>query len=157
FADAGVPAAAITSSTDHAGRAAAISGLMNGDLKILFTVDLFNEGVDLPTVDTILMLRPTQSATIFLQQLGRRLRRADNKACLVVLDFIGAQHAQFRSDLRYRPLTGAPRRGLARDVEHGFPPLPAGCHIELDSVAQHIVLTNLRRNLTVRRQDLANE
>jgi superfamily II DNA or RNA helicase/HKD family nuclease len=157
FADAGVPAAAVTSSTDHAGRAAAMAGLMSGDLKILFTVDLFNEGVDLPAVDTILMLRPTQSATVFLQQLGRGLRRADNKACLVVLDFIGAQHAQFRFDLRYRALTGATRRGLARDVELGFPTLPAGCHIQLDSVAQHIVLANLRRSLTVRRQDLASE
>ena len=115
---------------------------------MLFTVDLFNEGVDLPMVDTILLLRPTESATIFLQQLGRGLRLADDKPCLTVLDFIGAQHA----GVPLRPaLPGADRRsrrGLQRDVEQGFPTLPAGCHIELDRVAKEIVLANIKQSLT---------
>ena len=106
---------------------------------MLFTVDLFNEGIDLPTIDTVLFLRPTESATVFLQQLGRGLRLAEDKPCLTVLDFIGAQHQEFRFDLRFRALTGSSRRGLADDVEHGFPTLPAGCHIELDRVAAQIV------------------
>jgi superfamily II DNA or RNA helicase/HKD family nuclease len=157
FINAGVPARAVTSTTDTAGRLAAVNALKNGELKVLFTVDLFNEGVDLPMVDTILLLRPTQSATIFLQQLGRGLRLADNKPCLVVLDFIGAQHAEFRFDLRYRALTGVSRRALARDVEQDFPTLPAGCHIELDRVAKDVVLRNLRRTLRMRTGDLAKE
>jgi superfamily II DNA or RNA helicase len=80
---------------------------------VLFTVDLFNEGIDLPMVDTILMLRPTESATIFLQQLGRGLRLDDDKPCLTVLDFIGGQNANFRFDLRWRALTGV-SRGASR-------------------------------------------
>jgi type I site-specific restriction endonuclease len=67
----------------------AIAKLKNGELKVLFTVDMFNEGVDIPAVDTVLFLRPTQSPTIFLQQLGRGLRKAKNKTHLTVLDFIG--------------------------------------------------------------------
>src|SRR5262247_1092058 len=106
-----------------------MTALASGSLRILFTVDLFNEGVDLPGVDTILLLRPTQSATVFLQQLGRGLRLADGKAYLTVLDFIGAQHAEFRFDLRYRALTGTSRRALADEVEADFPTLPPGCHI----------------------------
>jgi len=157
FKKAGVPAVALTSRIDRATQREAIEQLKLGTIKILFTVDLFNEGVDLPTVDTILLLRPTESATIFLQQLGRGLRLADDKPCLTVLDFIGAQHAEFRFDLRYRALTGASRRGLARDIERDFPTLPAGCHIHLDRVAKSLVLKNLQAALTVRRPDLVKE
>ena len=157
FTRAGIPARALTSRDDSIGRHQAIEHLKRGELKVLFTVDLFNEGVDLPTVDTILMLRPTESATVFLQQLGRGLRLADDKACLTVLDFIGAQNGQFRFDLRYRALTGATRRGLVRDVEHEFPTLPAGCHIQLDRVAKDIVLGNIRAALRMHRKDLVAE
>jgi superfamily II DNA or RNA helicase len=90
FAAAGIPSQAITSTTGSAERKAALDALRGGRINVLFTVDLFNEGIDLPTVDTALFLRPTESATVFLQQLGRGLRLAEGKACLTVLDFIGA-------------------------------------------------------------------
>jgi superfamily II DNA or RNA helicase len=157
FNRVGIPARALTSDVDLVERHAAIEDLKRGELKILFTVDLFNEGVDLPTVDTILLLRPTESATIFLQQLGRGLRLADDKPCLTVLDFIGAQNGQFRFDLRYRALTGSSRRGVVRDVDHDFPTLPAGCHIHLDRVAKRIVLDNVRSALKLARKDLVSE
>ncbi|HEX6869560.1 MAG TPA: DUF3427 domain-containing protein [Micromonosporaceae bacterium] len=157
FNAAGVSARAVTASSDAPARAAAINSLERGEVRILFTVDLFNEGVDLPTVDTILLLRPTQSATIFLQQLGRGLRQADGKACLVVLDFIGAQHAEFRFDLRYRALTGVTRRGLVEAIEQDFPTLPAGCHIELDLFAKDIVLANVKNALRLQGPALARE
>ena len=67
----------------------AIDKLKNNELKVLFTVDMFNEGVDIPSIDSVLFLRPTESPTIFLQQLGRGLRIAENKEYLTVLDFIG--------------------------------------------------------------------
>lgn len=70
-------------------RSEAIAKLKSNELKILFTVDMFNEGVDIPSIDTVLFLRPTQSQTIFLQQLGRGLRKSENKTHLKVLDFIG--------------------------------------------------------------------
>ncbi|MCV2488243.1 DUF3427 domain-containing protein [Geodermatophilus sp. YIM 151500] len=111
----------------------------------------------MPTVDTVLFLRPTESATVFLQQLGRGLRLAEDKACLTVLDFIGAQHREFRFDLRFRELTGSSRRGLQRDVEAGFPTLPAGCHIELDRVAQQVVIDSIKQSLTVSWKGLVSE
>lgn len=104
FREAGIAASAITSRTAPADRRAGLAALRSRNLNILFTVDLFNEGVDVPEIDTVLFLRPTESATVFLQQLGRGLRLADDKPCLTVLDFIANQTATFRFDLRYRAL-----------------------------------------------------
>jgi superfamily II DNA or RNA helicase/HKD family nuclease len=153
----GIPALAVTSRTPRDERRAALSALSRRDVNILFTVDLFNEGIDLPEIDTVLFLRPTESATVFLQQLGRGLRLADDKPCLTVLDFIGQQHAEFRFDLRFRALTGVTRRALARQLERGFPTLPPGCHIDLDRVSSEIVLQNLRSALRVDWEGLAAE
>ncbi|SDY69209.1 Superfamily II DNA or RNA helicase [Micromonospora pattaloongensis] len=157
FRREGIAAQAVTSRPGGVDRRAAVEALAAGRVQALCTVDLFNEGVDLPTVDTILLLRPTESATIFLQQLGRGLRLADDKPCLTVLDFIGAQHAEFRFDLRFRALTGTSRRALAHAVADDFPTLPSGCHIELDRVAKDVVLANLQSALTTRTRDLVAE
>ncbi|MEQ4300914.1 DUF3427 domain-containing protein [Plantactinospora sp. B6F1] len=147
FSRSGVPSAAVTSRLDADQRRRLLDRFRRGELRVLFTVDLFNEGVDLPMVDTILMLRPTESATIFLQQLGRGLRLDEGKACLTVLDLIGGQHTNFRFDLRWRALTGVSRRALTQAVADDFPHLPSGCHIELDRVAKDIILANLRAAL----------
>ncbi|MCW3839162.1 DUF3427 domain-containing protein [Micromonospora yasonensis] len=141
----GVSSAAVTSDVDRPAQHGLLRDFKAGKLRVLFTVDLFNEGVDLPMVDTIFLLRPTESATIFLQQLGRGLRLDDDKPCLTVLDFIGGQHANFRFDLRWRALTGVSRREVYDAVEQDFPMLPSGCHIELDRVAKAVVLRNLER------------
>ncbi|GAY07453.1 DNA/RNA helicase of DEAD/DEAH box family [Pseudonocardia sp. N23] len=154
FRNAGIPSLAVSGRTSQADRAEALRRLGARDVNCLFTVDLFNEGLDLPQVDTILMLRPTQSATIFLQQLGRGLRRAPDKAVLTALDFIGQQRREFRFDVRYRALTGSSRRGLADDIEQLFPFLPSGSALVLDRVAQRIVLDNVRRQLRFTRNDL---
>ena len=145
----GIPAMAVTSRTPSDQRRAALTALRNREVNVLFTVDLFNEGIDVPEIDTVLFLRPTESATVFLQQLGRGLRLADDKPCLTVLDFIGQQHAEFRFDLRFRALTGVTRRALAQQFERGFPTLPPGCVIDLDRVSSEIVLRNLRAALRV--------
>ncbi len=157
FTAAGIAGRAVTATTSSTDRSAALAALRDGAVQVLFTVDLFNEGIDLPTVDTVLFLRPTESATVFLQQLGRGLRLAEGKACLTVLDFIGAQHRDFRFDLRYRALTGVTRRRLVREIQDGFPTLPAGCHVELDRVAAEVVLENVRRALDVRWPGLVAE
>ncbi|MET3203968.1 UNVERIFIED_ORG: superfamily II DNA or RNA helicase [Arthrobacter sp. UYEF13] len=118
---AGIASVAVDGSTDDADRAAALERLRRREINCIFAVDRFIEGLDLPQVDTILMLRPTQSATIFLQQLGRGLRRAEGKAVLTVMDFIGQQRREFRFDLRYRALTGYGRKELEKAVENEFP------------------------------------
>lgn len=109
----------------------------------MFAVDLFNEGVDLPEVDTLLLLRPTQSVTVFVQQLGRGLRWSPDKPVLTVLDFIGQHRREYRVDLRLRALTGSPRGRLERDIEEGFPYLPSGSQLVLDRVSRQLVLASV--------------
>jgi superfamily II DNA or RNA helicase/HKD family nuclease len=147
FSRAKIPSLAVSADTPAAERAEALRRLLAREINCLFAVDLFNEGVDLPQVDTVLFLRPTQSPTVFLQQLGRGLRRAPDKAVLTVLDFIGQHRREFRFDVRYRALTGGSRRALLHDLEHGFPFLPSGSQMILDRVAHRIVLENVRRQL----------
>ncbi|MDT4987931.1 MAG: hypothetical protein QOI74_2025 [Micromonosporaceae bacterium] len=144
FQELGVVAVAVWGETPDADRRSAIRDLREGKVQVIFSVDLFNEGVDVPSVDTVLMLRPTQSATLFLQQLGRGLRTAQDKTLCTVLDFVGMHHREFRFDQRYRALVGGSRRDLERAVTEGFPFLPAGCHMELDRVARDIVLRSVR-------------
>jgi len=154
FTAAGIPSAAVTGRTAADDRDSALRRLRDGELSCLFAVDVFNEGLDVPSVDTVLLLRPTQSATVFLQQLGRGLRRAPGKAVLTVLDFIGQHRREFRFDLRYRALTGSSRSGVVRDVEEGFPFLPSGSAMVLDAVAREIVLDNVRSRVRLPRRAL---
>ena len=147
FNRAGIRAVAVTSRTPSDDRRQATRDLGAGDVQILFTVDLFNEGIDIPAIDVVLMLRPTESATIFLQQLGRGLRKSAGKDVLTVLDFVGYQNKEFRFDQRFRRLLGCTRRELERDIITGFPYLPAGSRISLDPIAREIVLDNVRNAL----------
>jgi superfamily II DNA or RNA helicase/HKD family nuclease len=147
FRRAGIEALAVSGETPWEERRAALLRLQHGDLRVLFSVDLFNEGVDLPDVDTLLFLRPTESATLFLQQLGRGLRRREDKPCCTVLDFIGSASRKFRFDLRFRAIVGGTRRHVERQIQQGFPSLPSGCAIVLDRASQQAVLENVRRQL----------
>jgi hypothetical protein len=157
FREAGIPALAVSGQTPGDERQDALVALRSRELNVLFAADLFNEGVDLPEVDTVLFLRPTQSATVFLQQLGRGLRRAPGKAVLTALDFIGQHRREYRFDVRYRALTGVGRAALERQVEQGFPFLPSGSQLVLDQVAQQIVLDSVRQQLRLTRKGLAAE
>ena len=150
FSEVGIAADAVWADSSAEERAAALRRLRDGTLRVLFSVDLFNEGVDVPLVDTLLLLRPTDSPTLYLQQLGRGLRRADGKRVCTVLDFVGQHRREFRFDRRLRALLGGTRKDLERQVEQGFPFLPAGCHMELDPVASQIVLRNIRESLPSR-------
>lgn len=150
FNEAGVRSTAVWADTPDAERAAALQDLRQGRTNVVFSVDLFNEGVDVPAVDTVLFLRPTDSPTLFLQQLGRGLRRAPGKTVCTVLDFVGQHRKEFRYDRRFRALLGGTRRDLERQIADGFPFLPAGCHMELDRVASRIVLENVRQAVPAR-------
>jgi superfamily II DNA or RNA helicase/HKD family nuclease len=143
----GIPAAAVHGGTRAAERAEAPRRLRERDVNVLCTCDLYNEGVDLPFVDTLLFLRPTASATVFLQQLGRGLRLSIGKQSCLVLDFIGHHRADFRFDDLYTALLDVPRAKLEGAVRDGFPYLPSGCVLELDAVARETVLASLKRVL----------
>ena len=157
FNRAGLRAQALSGQTPAAERKAALDGLTSGAVQVLFTVDLFNEGLDIPGIDTLLLLRPTSSATVFLQQLGRGLRISPGKAVLTVLDFIGYQRREFRFEARFGALTGYTRTALQRTASQDFPFLPAGCQIVLDRVSKEIVLDNVRQQLSSTVRGLANE
>ncbi len=150
FNRAGITARAVSANSPTSERDDALRALASGEVQILFSVDLFNEGIDVPAIDVVLMLRPTESATVFLQQLGRGLRRSHGKDVLTVFDFVGHQTKTFRFDLRYRRMLGRTRREIERDVDQDFPYLPAGCQVRLDPVAKKIVLDNIRTALPTR-------
>lgn len=147
FTDAGIPSLAVHGGSDRDTRDQAPGKLRARDVNVLFTCDLYNEGVDLPFVDTLLLLRPTSSATLFLQQLGRGLRIAHGKESCLVLDFIGQHREDFRFDKPLSALTGISRGALQSAVDQGFPTLPSGCHLSLDRVARDQILQSLKRTL----------
>ena len=145
FSEAGIPSIAVWSDTSADDRANALKDLRAMRVNAIFSVDLFNEGVDVPAVDTLLMLRPTDSPVLFLQQLGRGLRLHAGKSHCLVLDFVGQHRKEFRFDRRFRALLGGSRTDLVSQIRNGFPFLPAGCHMELDRIAQERVLVNIRQ------------
>ena len=146
---AGLPAACVVGTTASNDRRRAPQRLLSGEVCALVTVDLYNEGIDLPMVDTLLLLRPTQSPVLFQQQIGRGLRLAPGKDSCLVLDFFGQHRADFRFDRLLSSLTGLSRRELVDSVENGFGSLPPGCHIHLQRQTREQVLQGLRA-LTVR-------
>jgi superfamily II DNA or RNA helicase/HKD family nuclease len=157
FEDAGIPAAAITSESPWEARAAAPTMLREREVNIVFTVDLFNEGVDIPEVDCVLFLRPTESSTVFLQQLGRGLRLDTGKTNCLVLDFIGNQRREFRFDQRFGALFGGTRQQVIREIETGITRLPGNCYFHLDKEARKIILENLKARLRATRARMTAE
>lgn len=141
----GIPAAAVHGKTGDEERARVRRRLERGEIAVVCACDLYNEGVDLPFVDVLLFLRPTTSATLFLQQLGRGLRLHPDKTSCLVLDFVGQHRAEFRFESLYSAMTGVPRARLRRAVEEGFPFLPSGSVLQLDRVVRDQVLASLKR------------
>lgn len=144
FSEAGLTSIALTGDDSGEVRDQALQRLRAGEIRCVFSVEVLGEGVDVPDVDTVMLLRPTASATVFTQQLGRGLRRARDKSSLTVIDLIGQQHREFRFDDRLRAILD-PRRGkMIKQVEDDFPFLPAGCAVDLDRQSREIILDNLR-------------
>ncbi|WP_040787553.1 DUF3427 domain-containing protein [Massilia niastensis] len=145
FNKAGFPALCLTGQSTQAEREAAPLALAKGEICVLVTVDLFNEGVDIPVVDTLLLLRPTQSPVLFQQQIGRGLRLSNGKESCLILDFVGQHSTNFRFDHLLGQITGLSRRQLIEGVENGFSQLPTGCYIQLQQCSREQILNNLRR------------
>ena len=157
FNRAGLPTLCVHGNTAPDERARARERLESGEVCALVTVDLYNEGVDLPTVDTLILLRPTQSPVLFQQQLGRGLRLHPGKESCLVLDFVGQHNAEFRYDRLISTITGQSRRELINSLEHEFSTLPAGCHIQLQHQVRERVLASLRSHVQHRWRYLKTE
>jgi len=131
--------------------------LSSGEVNVLCTCDLYNEGIDIPDVDTLLFLRPTQSPVVFQQQLGRGLRLANGKESCVVIDLVGRYRKDFRFDRLLGIMTGLPRQRLLDEVEKGFSHLPPGCHIQVDRIARERILESLKEACNNSWRNLAKE
>jgi superfamily II DNA or RNA helicase/HKD family nuclease len=157
FTASGIASTHVSGQSTAVEREGALRDLRTGAINALFSVDVFNEGLDIPDVDTVLLLRPTESPVVFMQQIGRGLRRTSNKDGLTILDFIGQQHRRFRYAERLASLTGLTGRRLQDEVEAGFPYLPAGCSMTLDRQSQQLILENLRTAAHGRRSELVEQ
>ncbi|MFT6908323.1 MAG: superfamily II DNA or RNA helicase [Oleiphilaceae bacterium] len=147
----GIKADILTSDNSHE-RQQKQQAIRSGEINVLCVVDIFNEGVDIPEVDTLLFLRPTESLTIFLQQLGRGLRIAEGKECCTVLDFVGNSRPEYDFANKFRALVGKSNRAISDEIKQGFPHVPLGCRIELTKHTQEMVLRNIRQaSLTLNR------
>ncbi|WP_170337756.1 DUF3427 domain-containing protein [Ruegeria arenilitoris] len=145
FRDAGLRAVAVHSGASSAPRTSSLAALGRGEIDILFAVDMFNEGVDVPEIGTVLMLRPTESAIIWLQQLGRGLRRVEGKV-LQVIDYIG-NHRSFLTKVATLLRAGAGDRSISTKLEAlqaGEFHLPPGCEVTYELEVIDILQSLLR-------------
>lgn len=156
FSACGIPSLALHGDSSKDERRSAKDKLVRQEIRFIFTVDLYNEGVDIPEVNTILFLRPTESLTIFMQQLGRGLRLCDGKSVLTVLDFIGQQHANYSFENKFKSLIDKSQYSIAKEALGGFMHLPLGCSIQFEKVAMQTVLKNLQ-SLTMNKRHLLNK
>ena len=140
----GFNAQSLTSDTPTEQRKQLANQLREGSIHYLCVVDIFNEGVDIPEVDTVLFLRPTDSLTIFLQQLGRGLRLSVGKTELTVLDFVAQANRKYDFASRFRALTLNPEKNIKRQIEEGFTFLPHGCSIVMEKKARQYILDNIQ-------------
>ena len=143
FNEKNIPSVAISSKCSVEERESARLGLVNGIYKFAFVVDLYNEGVDIPEINTILFLRPTDSTTVFLQQLGRGLRLSENKECLTVLDYVGQAHKNYNFYEKFSTISKSKGKVLESEIKSGFITLPKGCHIHMEKQAKEYILKNI--------------
>lgn len=154
FVLSNIPSDVLTSESSKEHRDSIISKLKKKEINYLFVVDIFNEGIDIPEIDTILFLRPTESLTVFLQQLGRGLRLSEGKSCLTVLDFVGNSRPEYDFELKFRALIGKTNSSTIDEIEKDFPRLPLGCSIILEKKAKEFILSNIRSATQLSRLNL---
>jgi len=153
FNEQGAYAISLTSQTKNNGRAESIRMLEAGELDIIFTVDLFNEGVDIPSVDTLLFARPTESLVVFTQQIGRGLRKYEGKESCVIIDLIGNyRYADTKLsvfDMETDMMDPRPRKKIT-------PVVPSTCSIQLETDVINL-LEELRRKRSSRRERMYHD
>ena len=139
-----IPSIFLTGKSPDEERKNAKHMLISGKIRFIFVVDIYNEGVDIPEINTVLFLRPTESLTIFLQQLGRGLRLCEDKECLTVLDFIGQANKKYNFEDKFAALLSNTTRSVTKEIKDGFISVPKGCYIQLEKVAAKYILDNIR-------------
>lgn len=145
FNEHGIKSMALLGESPDDERATAKDRLVHkNEIHFIFVVDIYNEGVDIPEINTVMFLRPTESLTVFLQQLGRGLRLSDGKDCLTVLDFIGQANKRYNFEDKFAALLFNTRHSVEYEIKEGFTSLPKGCYIKLEKIAARHILENIR-------------
>ena len=150
FNKSGIPSEFLIAESEDGVRDS-VKRLVTKEIKFVFVVDIYNEGIDIPEVNTVLFLRPTESLTVFLQQLGRGLRLSDGKEALTVLDFVGQAHKKYSFEDRFKALLSRTRKTVEHEIKHGFANVPRGCSIQLEKQAQDYILENIRNAVNNKR------
>ena len=150
FNSAGIPSICLVGASGDEERNTAKKRLVDGEIRFIFVVDIYNEGVDIPEVNTILFLRPTESLTIFLQQLGRGLRLSEGKDCLTVLDFIGQANRKYNFEDKFAALLANTNHSVQHELKHGFVSAPKGCYIQLEKKAAKAILDNIKSSFGIK-------
>lgn len=143
FNQRGYHTAALTADDSETKRQKAIDKLENDILDYIFTVDIFNEGIDIPKVNQIIMLRPTQSAIIFVQQLGRGLRKNTSKDYVVIIDFIGNYEKNFLIPIALSGNYTYNKDSLRRFVNDGSLLLPGTSTINFDLISKKKIYASI--------------
>ena len=146
FNEHGMPSLCLVGQSSDEERYTAKKRLVSGELRFLFVVDIYNEGVDIPEVNTVLFLRPTESLTVFLQQLGRGLRLAEDKECLTVLDFIGQANRKYNFEEKFAALLSNTNHSVQYEIKHGFISAPKGCYIQLEKKPTQVILDSIKNS-----------
>ena len=147
FNEHNIPSIVLSSNSSDEDRKSAKKLIESGKVNYIFVVDLYNEGVDIPDIDMVMFLRPTESLTVFLQQLGRGLRISEGKEFLTVLDFIGQSNKKYRFEEKFKALLENTKRGVLTEIREGFVSVPKGCLINLERKPQEIILNNIKAAL----------
>ena len=150
FNSAGIPSISLVGQSADEERWTAKTRLVDGEIRFIFVVDIYNEGVDIPEVNTVLFLRPTESLTIFLQQLGRGLRLSDGKECLTVLDFIGQANRKYNFEEKFEALLANTKHSVQHELKNGFVSVPKGCYIQLEKKTAKAILDNIKSSFNVK-------
>lgn len=150
FNECGIPSISLVGQSSDEERHTAKQRLVSGEIRFIFVVDIYNEGVDIPEVNTVLFLRPTESLTVFLQQLGRGLRLSEGKECLTVLDFIGQANRKYNFEEKFEALLANTTHSVQHELKHGFVSAPKGCYIQLEKKAAEVILDNIRHSFGLR-------
>ena len=157
FCERGIASAAVYSNASgkySMDRDSAIQDLKEGKIQVIFSVDMFNEGVDIPAVDMVLFLRPTESPVVFLQQLGRGLRKAPGKAYLNVLDFIGNYEKAGRAPFLLSDTEPSAARSASGSISPNDLPFPDDCIVDFDMWLIDLFKRMEERGMTVRQRIL---
>ena len=151
FSKKGYKSAAITANTSSNERSEILEKFKNKKIEILCVVDILNEGIDIPTINLLLFLRPTMSSTIFIQQIGRGLRKAKNKDFVTIIDFIGNHKKDyllinyFSSEVDNKDTLFTKKEKIINEIKNQFSNIPKSCYVELDRICQNRIIEKIEK------------